>query len=200
MAERLTYLLGICVAVISWSVTQLSASLSNDEVIGYRVETSAVDEKSDATILHLENLSRTKASERIVISNEVNYRESQAGENCEKRELSYYPLSLAVPNKSDSNKNGFVNVGVPTLPPGASLDVYTKYPHGCVIVPSVQLGNDQASQGLIEKPRARLLRFGMETWVISNRFAIIITLIAIFGVVFAIAFAVAIGIARRAPA
>lgn len=76
MAERLTYLLGICIAVISWSVTQLNASFGDNEVIGYRIETKAVDDRWDATTLHLENLSKTKVTERITVSAAVNTVES----------------------------------------------------------------------------------------------------------------------------
>jgi len=190
MAERLTYLLGICVAVISWSVTQLSANLSNEDILAYSVDTAAADDRTDATTLHLENLGHSERVGRIIVSPEVNYLQSGQSPDCRGVSISYNPTLLAVKTSSDSNKGGFINVAVDGLLPGASLDVYIRHPHHCAVVPRVEAQP-------IENSQPRLLQFGGETWVIRHQFGIIITLIAIFGVIFAIAFASSLRIARN---
>src|SRR4051812_13467207 len=56
--ERLTYLLGICISIIAWGITQLNTSLADDKVMAYSISTRRKDADTSRTILNLENLSR----------------------------------------------------------------------------------------------------------------------------------------------
>jgi hypothetical protein len=196
MLERLTYLLGICVAVIGWSITQLSASLSADQVVGYSIESKDIGNSLVAEMVHLENLSRTLAPQRILVSAVSTTPKNSRGIPCvplleENPQIITPRLVTQVPSDA-SGRKGFLSIGAEFLPPGAPLDLYIEHPAGCNVIPMIDIRDS-------DKTRTRLLPLGLQSYMYKNQFGALLALVLVFGFVFAISFSLSILIATRKP-
>src|ERR1700733_9841888 len=180
--ERLTYLLGICVAAITWSVTQLNTAVTSDEVIGYGVVTTTYTDHTKTIAITITNLSRVHTPANITISM---YEDRQG---CISSFL-YTPELIAIPISAnaavDPGRKGFESISVPLLPPGGSVVMQTTYKLPCTVLPMIDLS---ASAG--EHPG--LVKVGLETWVLRHQFLIYLTLISTFAGVFGITFVASI--------
>jgi len=182
--ERLTYLLGICVAVIGWSVTQLTTSMTSEDVLGYTVS-SGTEGNLKAAAIFIENLSKSNGPKEITVSY------APSGENCI-RDFDYQPTNFALPIDRDGSRKhaGAERFLIHDMPPGSSFVAYAKYSPDCSVSPRLDIQSGTTK-------RVRLLQRGIETFVIRNEFGILLTLILLFGAVFSITFVMSYAVARK---
>jgi hypothetical protein len=175
-SERLTYFLGICVAVISWSVTQLSQRLTEDNIVAYQTEIRS-DKSSKIVKVTFKNVSRSRNP------GEVEAKFVGDENNCV-QEIKEVPMGV-------SKGRSEVGTELPaaswtgtldSLPPGAGMTFAANVLSNCNVNVSLKFGDD----------KTRLVPFGVETFLIERQVAIILTLVIGFAVVFAITFVVSL--------
>jgi hypothetical protein len=176
--ERLTYLLGICVTVIGWSISQLTAAITAENVLGYTIRTH-IEGDANVTELYLENLSRTysPAFRKVTFL---------AKPGCirffDYRHTDFTLTNNAQPYnaKSGDTRTGADVFSVPNMPPGTSFIAAVRYKPDCRVSPLVEIDD--------KKGNPRFLERGVETFVIRNQFGILASLVMAFGIVFCITF------------
>jgi len=187
--ERLTYLLGVCVAVITWSVAQLSAAITADEVLAYSTSTSHPSSANSQQTFTLENLSRSQRPSSITVD------VSETKNGCI-TSFTYIPDSVALVVQADAavdpGRHGYERVKLNEMPPGARATFETQYKSTCTVTPRLAIvaGSDS---------HPRLLEEGLETWVIRSQFWIYVVLIILFGMAFVFTYVASYVAAKGKP-
>lgn len=172
--ERLTYILGVCAAVISWSANEASQSLSKSNNVMYDVVENSPNNKT----FIVENLSKTVNFGNFVFRLQGNK------ENCGFH-IRFHAADLA-PDLVEEPVifNSAATVTVSDFPPGAIVKFISEWDKDCITKPSLSFdsnGDDKISN-------IRLLEPGIESMIIKYHFIIIMVIIVFFSVVFLITY------------
>ncbi len=115
-------MLGICVAVVSWAVTQLSATLANENVLGYTISASKTDEATREIYFYLENLSKSHSPAKLTISVIGN-----KTTGCIK-DFGYtfadFALRVSTDTAIEPGRKGYEKISIENFPSGAARRLY----------------------------------------------------------------------------
>lgn len=188
--ERLTYLIGVCAAIVGWSVSQLSGTLAASKVIAYDVSAASEAKANVLTTLELRNVSRTVNAGRVEISFD-GHNASTCDLDFEILPLGVSPLGDAPPVTNvgpDGKKRSIVAV-LDNLTPGSASKFSVRHPSSCPVSAHVKT----------EDSGVRLLKTGIESSIIENQFLILVSLMAVFSAVFALTYVVSLFAAKEKP-
>jgi hypothetical protein len=180
--ERLTYLIGICAAIVGWSVNQLSANLSAAKVLVYEVSESSAKPGFSTSRLLLQNVSRTQQLGAV----EVHFDGSR--NDCP-LELDMRGVGVSPPGDQGpdfSQTKSSVKIPFDTLAPGSAYEFSATHPAGCRVACYVKA-----------EPSTRLLSAGLESFLIRSQFQILVALTVVFALVFAVTYGMSVTVARR---
>ncbi len=179
MLERLTYLLGIVVAIIGWATTQLSDASSKDKALVYDLYENSLKEEK---IIHLmiKNISRSEAIETVSLK----IRTDDA--KCKLR-TTYKPIGMSVDANSPNETDASFQTEIPFILPGSELKFESIVNKSCSFDMMID-PNDK---------KIRIIESGLESYIIDNRFGIYTALLASFSLVFLVTFGVSCLITLR---
>lgn len=204
--ERLTFLLGVCAAIIGWGVNHISTSLDAPKAIVYDVSESRVSNDIGSISLDLRNIGqafRSSGGDIFFVGEPIPGKDtpgSSVPRSCDLksslRSVNMTPVRNFSPRGGDDSGDSDAvppsEVGSTSrresanslrhefgsLPVGGGIIFNVQYSRHCNVEVSIDFDN----------PEFRLLKYGVESFLIEYRFLIFVFLVFVFSVVFFVSY------------
>lgn len=178
--ERITYLMGVVVAVIAWSVTELTDTVWNEAIISYSYTPPG---KGSEARLTVKNISYNYAPAHLTVTTKV---VDGGDDSCTPVvNYDYKNFSSATVVDLESSHEKRIN----NVRPGSQHEFTIASPENCVYVVDFIVGEPEAGIANTNDERhVRIVKKGIETYVIENRFSILFLLSSSFAAIFAISY------------